>query len=168
MVLRILPAQKDDLVRVGELIERTSQLNSTGYVYTFDELLAFSNSPDHALVVADLRDKFGESGRVGLALIDLCANIWVLNLLVVSCRVMSRGIGAALLGEILRQAAKAGCRVRARFVPTDRNRIMMITYRFAGFREIDRDGELIILEHDAENLPDAPQHLKLCAGDAFS
>ena len=161
MVLTVTPANADDLVRVEELIERTSQLNSTGYVYSFDELRAFCESPNHSLLVAELRDRFGWYGKIGLALIERCDDAWVLKLLIVSCRVMTRGVGTTLLVEIMRRAKAAGRTLRAEFKPTDRNRIMMVTYRFAGFREAGREGGLTILEHDLKTPPKAPDHVTL-------
>ena len=161
MDLRISEAEPEDLTRVEELIERTSQLNSTGYVYAYEELRAFCHSPTHTLLVAELWDKFGWYGKIGLALIERRETSWVLKLLIVSCRVMTRGIGTTLLGEILRQAHAAGCKLQAEFAPTERNRIMMVTYRFAGFREVGRSDGLIILEHALDRLPTVPDHMTL-------
>ncbi|MDQ1293183.1 MAG: hypothetical protein QG608_1064 [Actinomycetota bacterium] len=51
------------------------------------------------------------------------------------CRVMSRGVGAVLLNRLQSMANEAGARLEADFVPTDRNRIMYVTYKFSGFRD---------------------------------
>lgn len=161
MKLKISPAKVEDLARVEELIERTSQLNSTGYVYSFDELATFSGSSDHTLLVAELWDKFGWYGKIGLALIERHDSYWVLKLLIVSCRVMTRGIGTTLLSEVMRAARGAGRTLRAEFTPTERNRIMMVTYRFAGFREMEREDRRVILAHDLKTLPETPKHLAL-------
>ena len=74
---------------------------------------------------------------------------------------MTRGIGTALLVEIMGRCKAAGCGLQAEFVKTERNRIMMVTYRFAGFRIARRDGELTVLEHNLEALPRAPGHVTL-------
>ena len=69
------------------------------------------------------------------------AEHWTLRLLLMSCRVMSRGVGALLLNFLIGQAQLAGVRLRADFIPNDRNRAMAVTYAFAGFKKVgERDG----------------------------
>ncbi len=161
MELSLYRATAEDLTRVEELVARTSQLNSTGHVYAADELDEFSRSPCHIMLVAELNDRFGWYGKVGLAVVEIRKDVWILKLLVVSCRVMSRGVGVTLLGEIMRRAQDAGARLQAEFRHTGRNRIMMVTYRFAGFRQIWRDGDRVVLEHDLEKTVSMPTHIKL-------
>jgi hypothetical protein len=49
----------------------------------------------------------------------------------------------------------------AEFVPTDRNRVMHITYRFAGFTEhSERDGVRILAGPTGE-VPEPPSYLRL-------
>ena len=64
----ISPASEDDLQRAEELTVRTHQLNTTGYTYSYDELNAFRHSPNHLLFIASLEDRFGDYGKIGLAL----------------------------------------------------------------------------------------------------
>ncbi|MCP4328742.1 MAG: HAD-IIIC family phosphatase [Alphaproteobacteria bacterium] len=161
MELSIFPAQTEDLGRVEELVARTSQLNSTGYDYTLDELDAFRQSSDHLMLVAELNDRFGWYGKVGLVVVEVGESVWTLKLLVVSCRVMSRGVGVTLLSEIMRRARDAGARLQAEFRHTGRNRIMMVTYRFAGFREVFRDDDHVLLEHDLEKNVAMPAHIEV-------
>ena len=46
-------------------------------------------------------------------------------------------------------------------VPTDRNRLMDITYRFANFREADRIGKLVIFEHDLQEIQAYPDYMQI-------
>ena len=60
-----------------------------------------------------------------------------------SCRVMSKGVGTIMIHHVLRMAKEAGVRLRAEFVSNDRNRQMLITYRFAGpITQREMDGGL--------------------------
>ncbi len=155
MVLTIEPATESDLKRAEELTHRTNQLNTTGYTYDYDELSALSRSADHRLLIAGLDDHYGTYGRIGLALIACQPGLWTIHLLLMSCRVMSRGVGSILLADIMRRAKAARARLRAEFIPNGRNRQMLITYRFAGFREVQQPVPLSVLEHDLANiLPD--------------
>jgi FkbH-like protein len=157
MEFTIKGASEDDLQRAEELTVRTNQLNATGYTYSYDELDAFRRSDDHALLVTRLDDKYGTYGTIGLALLETHADRWRVKLLLMSCRVMSRGVGTILMNYILQRAQAAGVPVEAEFVPTDRNRQMYVTYKFAGFTEAKRTDDLVVLRHDAEEVQDTPE-----------
>ncbi|MEV5880466.1 HAD-IIIC family phosphatase [Streptomyces sp. NPDC052101] len=159
MRFTIAAAQERDLQRAEELTVRTHQLNATGYTYSYEELDAFRRSPDHDLLVAGLEDRYGTYGRIGLALVERGTGAWTVKLLLMSCRVMSRGVGTVLLGHLIRAAHEAGVALRAEFVPTDRNRTMYVTYKFSGFREVAKDGGLTVLEHDGARLPEFPPYM---------
>lgn len=136
MRFRIAHATVEDLQRIEELVLRTNQLNATGYTYSYDELRAFLDSPRHLLLVTELEDKFGSYGKIGVALVEKDDTAWTMKLLLMSCRVMSRGVGTVLFNYIVNEALRAGRRVRAEFVNTGRNRQMYLTYRFSGLQRI--------------------------------
>ena len=163
MVFTISDATDADLPRAHELTVRTNQLNSTGVTYSLSDLEAYARSSDHRVLMAELDDKFGAYGRIGLALIECGAEVWTLKLLLMSCRVMSRGVGTVLLNHIMRLARDHGVRLRAEFRKTDRNRAMFVTYRLAGFREVEADGDIKFLESDLAEIQPAPGHLTLRA-----
>ena len=159
MVLRIFPAQEEDLQRAEELTLRTNQLNATGYTYSYAELDNLRQSSHHQLLMVSLEDKYGAYGHIGLTLLECMPEIWTIKLLLMSCRVMSRGVGSIILSHILQEAKRHNVRLQAEFVPTDRNRMMNITYRFAGFEEVDQRGEVQILEHALGQLPAFPAYV---------
>ena len=163
MHLTVDPVDEAQLRRVEELTLRTHQLNSTGYTYSYDELVSFIGSEKHEFYIAGLTDKYGDSGKVGLVLMEDAGDAYVLKLLIVSCRVMTRGVGAALLTHAVRVAAEKGKRLRAEYLETEYNRIMYITYKLAGFEEICEldDGEGCILEYSRDALPEYPSYLKI-------
>jgi FkbH-like protein len=159
MVFRIEQATEKHLQRAEELTLRTNQLNSTGRTYSYDELNRLRVDPDHLVLVAALEDRYGPYGTIGLALVDRTSDVWALRLLLMSCRVMARGVGMVLLGHIMRLARDAGSRLTADLVETGRNRIMQVTYRFAGFEEVGRVNGGIVLEADLTHIPPVPEHL---------
>lgn len=154
--MKIKPAAEEDLKRVEELTVRTSQLNSTGLIYTYDELVALVDDKNHDMYIVQLDDRYGTYGKVGLALIEKDDQIWRIKLLIMSCRVIARGVGNVLLYFIINKARKFGKILQAYFIPTDRNKIMYVTYKFSGFKEIGNKGEIIQLQADlseAKNMP---------------
>ncbi|MET9819703.1 HAD-IIIC family phosphatase [Streptomyces sp. NPDC006355] len=161
MRFTIAPAKEDDLQRAEELTVRTNQLNATGYTYSYEELDAFRLSAEHELLVAGLEDTYGTYGKIGLTLVQRGEDVWTVKLLLMSCRVMSRGVGSVLLAHLIREAAAAGVRLRAEFVPTNRNRTMYVTYKFAGFREVAKDGEVSVLEYGHDRMPEFPPYMEV-------
>ena len=159
MIFTIAPCREEDLKRAEELTVRTNQLNATGYTYSYDELDELRRSRRHELLIASLEDRHGTYGKIGLALVEKDGEVWTLKLLLMSCRVMSKGVGTLLLQHILRLAKDAGARLRAEFVSNDRNRQMLITYKFAGFKEIERVGEVILFENDYSVLQPPPVYV---------
>lgn len=159
MILTIRPASLDDLQRAEELTVRTNQLNTTGYTYSYDELNYFRQSDRHKLFIANLDDKFGEYGKIGLALIEIDQDIWTIKLLLMSCRVMSRGVGTVFINHIRYLARKSGAILRAEFLQTDVNRMMYMTYKFTHFKEYNENGNMIIFENDLSQILEDPEYL---------
>lgn len=161
MVFTISRAAEHDLRRLEELTVRTHQLNSTGYTYSYDELNEFRKSRHHSLLIAGLDDAYGTYGKVGMALVECRDDFWLLKLLLMSCRVMSRGVGKILLSHVLQTARVERARVRAEFLRTQRNRMMYLTFKLAGFSEIDRAGNVALLEHDLSVIDPFPAHVEV-------
>lgn len=159
MRMDISRVTEGDLRRVEELTVRTHQLNSTGYTYSYDQLLALSQSPDHIFCICGLRDNYGDSGKVGLLLLERQPQALRLKLLIVSCRVMSRGIGSALLAYATQLALAQGKKLQAEFLETEHNRIMYITYKLAGFDEVEEDGANLLLEYAKQEPIPFPPYL---------
>jgi FkbH-like protein len=161
MKFTIAAAQEDDLQRAEELTLRTNQLNTTGYTYCYDELKEFLDSDRHQLFISSLTDKHGTYGKIGLSLVECGEEVWTVKLLLMSCRVMSRGVGTIMINYIMKLAKEAGVKLRAEFVSNKRNRMMYITYKFGNFQEVERNGDLIIFENDLSRVQDFPNYVQV-------
>ncbi|MFF8828656.1 HAD-IIIC family phosphatase [Streptomyces sp. NPDC015131] len=168
LVMELRPAGEADLVRASELTVRTHQLNSTGLTYDIGELRRLSAAPDHEVLVATLRDRFGDYGIIGLAVTELTGGgDAVLRLMLMSCRVASRGAGSVLLHHLVQRALAAGRRPVAHFIPTETNRNMLVTMRFAGYEATVTGKDRLVLAVDPERpLPKAPGHTRVIGGAA--
>ncbi|MDT0444123.1 HAD-IIIC family phosphatase [Streptomyces johnsoniae] len=151
LVMEIKPADEGDLSRVEELTLRTSQMNATGVYYSDADLRALIADPGHEVLTVTLTDRFGPHGAVGVMLLGYHERVWHLKLLATSCRVVSFGAGAVLLNWLITEAAESGVHLAADFRRTDRNRMMEIAYRFAGFTGDACD---CLAELPAETAPD--------------
>jgi methoxymalonate biosynthesis protein len=128
-------ADEEDLSRVEELTLRTSQMNATGVHYSDEVLRSLLADPGHEVLTVTLTDRFGPHGAVGVMLLQCHPEVWHLKLLATSCRVVSFGAGTVILNWLIDQSARAGAHLAADFRQTDRNRMMDIAYRFAGFTD---------------------------------
>lgn len=161
MSLTIAPAKEEDLKRAEELTVRTHQLNSTGYTYSYDDLNHFRQSDQHLLLVADLNDKYGTYGKIGVALVECHKDVWIIKLLLMSCRVMSRGIGTIIINHLRNEARKKMVRLQAEFLPNDKNRMMYMTYKFTHFKEETRINDQLILENDLNPIQNFPTYITI-------
>lgn len=131
--MHIARASEEQLSRVEELTLRTSQMNATGVHYSDADLRGLLADPGHEVLVTTMADRFGPHGAVGVLLLETRPEVWHIKLLATSCRVVSFGAGAAILNWLIDQAARADAHLVADFRPTERNRMLEIAYRFAGF-----------------------------------
>jgi FkbH-like protein len=161
MRMLINPAREEDLKRAEELTLRTNQLNTTGYTYSHEELDAFRHSNRHRLLIVSLDDKYGTYGKIGLTLLEKRPGAWMIKLLLMSCRVMSRGVGTVLINYLRNEARASGVRLLAEMLPNERNRMMYMTYKFNHFRELEKQGELVIFENDLAVVHAYPAYMHL-------
>jgi FkbH-like protein len=160
--LIINEAVKEDLDRAEELTVRTNQLNATGKTYSYNELKMYMKSKSHRLVVCEMDDKYGSYGKIGLSLVEILKDYYHIKLLLMSCRVMSLGVGTVLLTHIMQEAKKEGKKVRADFKHTGRNRMMYATFKFGNFREVmTYDNGTIVMENNLENIQELPAYVNL-------
>jgi FkbH-like protein len=163
MHLRIYPARESDLKRAEELTLRTNQLNTTGRTYSYDELDTLRRSSDYRLWVANLSDKYGSHGTIGLTLIEDLKSEWWIRLHLMSCRVMNRGVGGVVINYIRSRAREEGVRLMAEMILNSQNRMMYMTYKFNHFEEVERLGAYTIFENDLVPVQACPKYLRISA-----
>ncbi|WP_280293219.1 amino acid adenylation domain-containing protein [Nocardia abscessus] len=166
LVMTVRRAREADLERAHELTVRTHQLNTTGRTFDIEQLRELSTSPTHEVLIATLRDRFGDYGAIGLTVTEFRGGDSVLLLLLMSCRVMSRGVGGALLAHLIDRASARGARCVAEFVPSEVNRVMLVTLRFAGFVVLETGPERVLLDHDGRTAVPNTAHVLVRSADA--
>ncbi|HBN82297.1 MAG TPA: hypothetical protein DDZ89_00475, partial [Clostridiales bacterium] len=172
MKLTLSKVVPGDLNRVEELTLRTHQLNSTGYTYSYEELTRLIDSEDHLFLIAGLKDRFGDYGKIGICLLEKQEDRYTVKLLLMSCRVMNKGIGTAFLIYCIKLAQSQNKDLFAEFLHTDRNRVMYITYKMMGFEEegeepgdTDDDSQQVLLKYTSKHHKDFPSYLDVKAPD---
>lgn len=174
MHVRIEAARPGMLARIAQLINKTNQFNLTTRRYTQAQVEAMASEPERwGLFAVQVSDRFGDSGLTGVALIEKQAEtgcqVWEIDSLLLSCRVLGRGVEAAL-GVFLRQAARAGgaSRLRGRFYPTPKNGPAAHYYASEGYSLMDgQEGEGSVWEIDLDTAHDEAYPAWMCVEPIF-
>ncbi|MFJ1806387.1 MULTISPECIES: HAD-IIIC family phosphatase [unclassified Streptomyces] len=130
----IRPADAFTLPRLIQLELRTNQFNLTGRSHGEALTRRMADSPDHLVLAVEVTDRFGAEGVVGGVWLDRRPDRWVVRNLVLSCRVLSRGVEQAVLQHVADRARAADASLlEAHFRPTGRNTPAAGLYPSAGF-----------------------------------
>jgi FkbH-like protein len=139
--IEVSRAKPDDLSRVTQLINKTNQFNLTTIRRSLEEVRALARSQNHRIYSLRVWDKFGDYGLTGVVIIDISADRrdWTIDSLMLSCRVLGRGVEAALLAVLAAEARTEGAtEFVGTYVPTTKNSLCATFLPDHGFRQ---DGE---------------------------
>jgi FkbH-like protein len=99
----VAEAAPDDVIgRVAQLTQRTNQFNATTRRYGPGEIAALAQDPDAVVLRLQVRDRFGDYGTVGVAILVHENRVVRLDTFLLSCRVLGRGIEDAFLDSVVR------------------------------------------------------------------
>lgn len=115
-------ADRSDVGRVSQLTYRTNQFNFTTVRRSEPEIHAFLRRTDTRGLVVRVSDRFGDYGLVGAVLYETRADRLAVDTLLLSCRVLGRGVEHAVVAELGNRALAAGKRfVELPYRPTAKN-----------------------------------------------
>ena len=143
MVAQVGRANSNTLERIHQLIQKTNQFNLTTRRHNIDDLRRLAESPDAAVAWLRLADRYGDLGLVCVGIIErLDEKCWVIDTLLMSCRVMGRNVEDAFLSYLAELARAGGARrLRGILRPTAKNAPVQNFYPEHGFTELAADAE---------------------------
>ena len=113
----------ENLGRVTQLLNKTNQMNLTTRRMTASELAAWASGEGRRLFAFRVSDAFGDSGLVGILSTEIQQEALQVVDLILSCRVMGRGIENTMLAMAMQYGRDQGLReARMRYVATDKNK----------------------------------------------
>jgi FkbH-like protein len=128
--------------RITQLTNKTNQFNLTTRRYTLGELEAIRTDPRSLGLYGRLADKFGDNGLVTVVAGHEEEGELVIDLWLMSCRVLKRDLELAVLDELATRAQARGLvALRGRYAPTAKNALVADHYEKLGFERIARDDE---------------------------
>lgn len=119
--MTVFKADEEHLGRITQLINKTNQFNLTTIRRTADEVKTLWQSPDTILLGMNLKDRFGDYGLVGVAILKIEKETAILDTFLMSCRALGRGAEE----KFLKQAIKlSSCtHIIGHFQPTFKNQL---------------------------------------------
>jgi len=108
--------------RIAQLTQKTNQLNVTTRRYTEAQIQAFAADPGFAVYSVASKDRFGDDGIVGVIILAFENDECRIDTLLLSCRVIGRGIEqlmVAFAAEVARQ--RGALMLVGEFIPTAKN-----------------------------------------------
>ena len=145
MEITFQPFDETGRARIAQLINKSNQFNLTTRRYTETDVARFESDDAFFTLQVRLSDVFGDNGMISVILCRTTPeNDWEIDLWLMSCRVLGRGVEKMALREILRHARCRGIRsLIGVYVPTARNKLVERHYETLGFvlTEITPDGQ---------------------------
>ena len=121
LTIDIAPPDEEEWSRVSQLTQRTNQFNFSTRRRSVAELQALQAAGSHILR-ARVSDRFGDYGLVGVMIAQTEGSVLSIDTLLLSCRVLGRGVEHAMVKHLASIAANSGLNtVSLEFVRTARN-----------------------------------------------
>ncbi len=130
----VAPFEERHLDRISQLTNKTNQFNLTTRRLTRSDLAAMMASPNHLTASVCLADRFGDNGLISvIAARGVGPDLWI-DLWLMSCRVLKRGVEQLICNHLVERAKAAGYRtLHGVYLPTERNGMVKDLYGELGF-----------------------------------
>jgi FkbH-like protein len=123
---------ENQLVRAAQMTQKTNQFNLTSRRYEVTDLARFVQSKEHAVLMLDYRDRFGDEGSVALAIVDLAEGR--VDTFLTSCRVIGRKVEDRLLDKAIELCrARGHQKIVGEYIPSKKNQLAANFYEIHGF-----------------------------------
>ena len=138
--------------RIAQLTNKSNQFNLTTKRCSQPEIEAFAADKGRVTLYGKLSDKFGDNGVVSVVMGAVSGDSCTVDLWLMSCRVLKRGMEDAMIDELVRQCRARGVtRLQASYYPTAKNAMVRNFYESMGFtleREDERGNKFYSLSLD--------------------
>jgi FkbH-like protein len=157
MTLHFQPLDGGNISRAAQLSQKTNQFNTTTRRYDKSQLTAIAAGGGDVLVIG-LEDKYSGAENIGLIVLKPHPERrgWgVVDSLLLSCRVLGRGLEPAILHWALARALRRGWNGLGGFIiETERTTPARAVFKEAGFLQEASSGEWIKASDQAPAIPD--------------
>jgi FkbH-like protein len=134
LVVEIFECGPEHIGRVTQLINKTNQFNLTTRRKTAAEVEALCRDALWDVLAVRVSDRFGDYGLVGVIILRTAEQTIEIETLLMSCRVLGRGVEEAIfakIGEIARR--DHADKIIGEFIPTKKNALVADLYKVHHF-----------------------------------
>ncbi len=164
--IQIRDSTIEDLPRLSQLTKRTNQFNANGLRLTEADLTARRADGATCLTVR-VRDRFGDYGLVGAILCRPHAETLSIELFILSCRALGKGVERSMLIELAKRAQSIGAGTLAfSYRASDRNEPFLRFLRATGAEQTASDTFQIAASLAASLSPLPPEDAVLAPATA--
>tara|TARA_R110002096_G_scaffold74101_1_gene175670 strand:- start:232072 stop:233658 length:1587 start_codon:yes stop_codon:yes gene_type:complete len=126
-------------VRVAQMTQKTNQFNLTTKRYEVADILEFAQK-GHLVYHMAVTDKFGDSGITLLSIAKINGDSAEIDLFLLSCRILGRGIETEFFKGLMNQLVERGVKkVNAQFIPSKKNKQTEEFYERMGMELVNTD-----------------------------
>jgi FkbH-like protein len=134
MIVEMKAADDFTLPRIAQLTQKTNQFNLTTKRYSEADIKKYMKAKEVDVFSLRLTDKLGDSGLVGVCILQYIEQKAVIDTLLLSCRVLGRGIEDVFIMQALKLAKQRGCEsIIGEYYPTTKNAQVKEFYPKQGF-----------------------------------
>jgi FkbH-like protein len=134
-------ADSFSIPRIAQLTQKTNQFNLTTRRYTEAGIRALAGEPGAIVLWLQLRDRFSDQGIVGVMILkERQESVWWIDTLLLSCRVIGRGVENAFVGfahQLL--LGRGATEMIGEYLPASKNSLVANLYRDLGFEPIGEE-----------------------------
>ena len=136
------PVRAEDIPRVAQLTQKTNQFNLTTRRYSVADIEGLAAAAESAVMTLEVKDRFGDMGLTGVLIAHGDGEEAVIDLLLLSCRILGRRLEYAFVDYCLGllEGRWEVARWRACYLPTRKNGQVADFWEMFGF-SAERDGE---------------------------
>lgn len=135
--LTIEEATDLSIQRIVQMTQKTNQFNLTTKRYTENDIRVFLNGGARIYTLS-VADKFGDNGITGCIILLPVNEGWNIDSLLLSCRVLGKGIEFAFVKHVLKTLDVHDC-ISAQYYPTEKNMLTATFYDLLGMTLINED-----------------------------
>lgn len=166
--LRVRRACEIDQPRILQLLQRTNQFNLTTRRHTSEQLREMLADSGTMILCAELRDRFGDLGLVGVAIARRRGECAIIDSLLMSCRALGRDAELAFAAALIASIRNAWHPrwIEAEYVPSEKNAMVADFWTRTGFARTTDDASQGAAEFRANAdeialVMRAPEHVTL-------
>ncbi len=139
MVAEIKPFSSIYLDRITQLTNKTNQFNLTTQRYTDAEIKHFASDDNYITLYGRLIDKYGDNGLISVVIGRIDGNVCHIELWLMSCRVLKRGMEFAMLDRLVQECKKRDIQeIIGYYLKTEKNSMVSNLYGEFGFELLEK------------------------------